>query len=55
MTELDHESARQVGFGLSYSISQTRPMVSVAFGRYAVLAVLALCAVKVGFGLAGLV
>jgi hypothetical protein len=55
MTDSDHESVRQVGFGLSYSISQTRPMVSVAFGRYAVLAALALCIVKVGFGLAGLV
>jgi hypothetical protein len=49
----DHENARQAGFGLSFSGGQARPLISVAFSRLAVLAALAVCVVKVSFGLAG--
>jgi len=53
MIATDHENARQAGFGLSFSGSQARPLISVAFSRLAVLAALAVCVVKVSFGLAG--
>jgi len=53
MIALDQEGARQVGLGLSFTGSQTRPRLGVAFARFAVLTALAMVVGKVGLALVG--
>jgi hypothetical protein len=53
MIAADNESARQVGFGLSFVTSETRPLVSVALCRFVIVASLAMFVSKIGLAAFG--